>query len=81
MSDKTYALWRLRRKFGGEGSIENAMSLNQKIQRLKLSDRRTTYSQLPDKYAVRDYAKEIVGQKYLNEMYGVCDAVSQIDVK
>ena len=36
-------------------------------------------TQLVDKYAVRAYVKEKVGEKYLNELLGVYDRVGEVD--
>lgn len=45
--------------------LKNPKTLNEKIQWLKLHDRRSINTQLADKYAVREYIKEHFGVDYL----------------
>lgn len=46
-------------------NLEDPKSLNEKIQWLKINDRRDISTQLADKYAVREYIKENFGEEYL----------------
>lgn len=45
--------------------LQNPQTLNEKIQWLKLYDRKPIYSMYADKYAVRQYIKENFGEEYL----------------
>jgi len=45
--------------------IENPKSLNEKLQWLKIYDRRPIYTTFADKYAVREYVKENIGESLL----------------
>jgi hypothetical protein len=54
-----------KRNFGRELDIENPKTFNEKIQWLKLNDRRPLHTQCADKFEVRKYVKEKVGEKYL----------------
>ena len=80
MSDKIYAEWTLNRWHGKGGSIDNPKTLSEKIQWLKLYNRNPKYSQLADKYAVRDYVSSKIGDLYLNELYAVYDNPAQINL-
>jgi hypothetical protein len=80
MSDKLFAKWMLKRYIGG-GSIDNPNTFNEKIQWLKLYDRQQLYVKLADKYAVRNYVEENIGNKYLNKLYGVYEYPDQIKYK
>lgn len=51
--------------FGRELDLENPKTLNEKIQWLKLNIRSPLHTQCADKYAVRDYVSETVGDEYL----------------
>lgn len=55
------------------------VDFNEKIQWIKLyyHDRRMVLC--ADKYAVREFVKERIGEKYLNECYGVYERVEDID--
>ena len=65
--------------FGKELNLENPKSYNEKIQWLKLYDRRPQYTQIADKYEVRKYVTEKIGQEYLVPLIGVWDKFNQID--
>lgn len=59
----------LQKKFKGihgyDLDLDNPKTLNEKIQWLKINDRRAISTQLADKYAVREYIKEHFGEEYL----------------
>lgn len=78
LDDKTYAQWLLNRWLGG-GNITHPITFNEKIQWLKLYNRDPLYHDLVDKYAVRKYVLDKIGDSYLNECYGVYDDPNQID--
>lgn len=45
-------------------NLENPKTLNEKIQWLKLNDKSPLHTQCSDKYAVKEYIKETVGDQY-----------------
>lgn len=57
----------------------NPIEFNQKISWLKVFYHPKILNQLVDKYAVREYVKEKIGVKYLNECYAVYDCPSDIN--
>lgn len=59
--------------------LNNPITLNEKIQWLKLNDRNPKYSILVDKYAARDYIANILGGNYLVPLIEVYDSVADID--
>ena len=54
-----------KKRFDYELNISNPKSINEKIQWLKLFDRTPLHTKCADKYLVREYIKEIIGEKYL----------------
>lgn len=50
---------------GYDPDFENPKTLSEKIQWLKLNDRTSLHTQCADKYAVRDYVTQVIGEKYL----------------
>ncbi|MCK0160272.1 ATP-grasp fold amidoligase family protein [Allomuricauda sp. F6463D] len=64
---------------GKKLNLENPVDFNQKIQWYKLYYRPKILSQLVDKYEVRDYVKEKVGEQYLNELIGVYNRPNMIN--
>jgi len=78
MSDKRYAQWSMKRWFG-DFDVENPNTFNEKIQWLKLYNRKDLYTQLVDKYSVREYVASTLDEKYLSELIGVWDRAEQIN--
>ena len=70
-------LYRLR--MGKYLDLKNPKSFNEKLQWLKLNDRNPRYIDLVDKYSVRQYIKDTIGEKYLVPLVGVYDNVEDID--
>lgn len=60
-------------------NLENPETFNEKIQWLKLYDSTPIKTQLTDKYLVRDYVKEKIGDEYLVPLLGVWDKFDDID--
>ena len=55
------------------------MTFNEKIQWLKLFDRKEFYPTIVDKYAVREYISKKLGEEYLIPLLGAWDSVDEID--
>jgi len=62
-------------------SLENPKLFTEKIQWLKLNDRRDIYTQCADKYSVRDYIEEKIGSKYLIPLVFMTEDYSDINEK
>lgn len=60
-------------------NLSNPRTFNEKLQWLKLYDRRPEYTEMSDKYLVRDYVKKKIGEKYLVPLLGVWEHVDEID--
>lgn len=59
--------------------LENPQTFNEKIQWLKLYDSTPVKTRLADKYLVRDWVRERVGEKYLIPLLGTWDKFDDID--
>jgi len=77
--DKMYLKIKYRHKFGKKIDIKNPQTYNEKLQWLKLYDRNPLYTKLVDKYEVRKYIIEKVGEEYLIPLINVYDNVEEID--
>ncbi|WP_272152049.1 ATP-grasp fold amidoligase family protein [Tenacibaculum aiptasiae] len=55
---------------GEELNLDNPSSFNEKIQWLKLYDFKPEYTQMVDKYEVRNYVAERIGEEYLIPLIG-----------
>lgn len=60
-------------------NLNNPQTFNEKIQWLKLYDSTPIKTKLADKYLVRDWVKEKIGEKYLIPLLGVYDKFEEID--
>lgn len=66
-------------KLGYKLDIKNPKTYNQKLQWLKLYYRNPITTQMVDKFLVKDFAKEIIGEKYLVQSYGIWNSFDEID--
>lgn len=60
-------------------NLDEPKTFNEKLQWLKLYDRNPNYSRYVDKYAVRSYISEVIGEEYLMPLIAVYDSVDEID--
>jgi lipopolysaccharide biosynthesis glycosyltransferase/glycosyltransferase involved in cell wall biosynthesis/acetyltransferase-like isoleucine patch superfamily enzyme len=66
-------------KTGKTLDLKNPVTYNEKIQWLKLYDNPPIKTQLTDKYLVRGWIKERIGEEYLIPLLGVYDNFDEID--
>ena len=60
-------------------NIENPQTFNEKLQWLKVYDRKDLYTTLVDKYRVKQYVADKIGDEYIIPTYGVWDKFEEID--
>ena len=77
--DKVYLNNKYKQVFGRDINWKNPITYNEKLQWIKIYDRNPLYTQLVDKYEVRKYISEQVGEKYLIPCLGVWDRFEDID--
>ncbi|WP_094766691.1 ATP-grasp fold amidoligase family protein [Pseudozobellia thermophila] len=65
--------------FNKKLDLHNPITFNEKIQWLKVFYRPKILNQLVDKFEVRSYVSEKVGQEYLNELLALASSSDQID--
>lgn len=68
-----------RRATGKILDLDHPRTFNEKIQWLKLYDSTPIKTRLADKYLVREWVAEKIGEKYLIPLLGVYDSFDQID--
>ena len=64
-----------------ELNLDNPKTLNEKIQWLKLYDATPIKTMLTDKYLVKNYIKEKIGEKFIIPLLGAWDSFNQINFK
>lgn len=79
LPDKLYLKKLYKEKMGQTLNLKNPVLFNEKLNWLKLYNRRPEYTMMADKYRVRDYIKEKIGEEYLVPLLGVYDRVEDID--
>lgn len=65
--------------FGRSLNLENPKTYNEKLQWLKLYDRNPLYTKLVDKYLVKQYVAEIIGEEHVIPTLGLYDSFADID--
>ena len=78
ISDEKLIKKRFKKRLGREVELDNPIKFNDKLQWLKLNWYDPIATKCADKYEVREYVKEKIGQEYLNELYGVYESVDEI---
>lgn len=80
MSDKFYlsVLWKM--KMGYELDWDNPKTFNEKLQWLKLYDRKPEYTTMVDKYRVKQWVSDRIGEQYVIPTLAVYDSVDEIDL-
>lgn len=68
-SDEEILKKRYKKQFGKNVNLENPQTLNEKIVWLKLNDKTPLHTVCADKYLVRDYIKETIGEEFLVPLY------------
>lgn len=77
--DKLYLQLQYFFEMGEILNLKNPQSLTEKLQWLKLYNRRPEYTTMVDKYAVKKYVSDIIGEKYIIPTLGKWNNVKDID--
>lgn len=73
MNDKTYLSIAFKIRMGKRLDLNDPQTYSEKLQWLKIYDRQPQYSEMVDKYKVKDYVASIIGQEYIIPTIGVWD--------
>lgn len=79
LPDKLYLKLMFRFEMGYKLNLDNPKTFSEKLQWLKLYDRRPEYTKMVDKVAVKDYVASIIGSEYIIPTIGVWDSVEDIE--
>lgn len=85
--NKTYRWWPdsiwlkiiYQSRFHRKLNLNTPKSFNEKLNWLKLYDRKPLYTKLVDKYEVKQFVRECIGDQYVVPCYGVWDSFDEID--
>lgn len=76
--DSVYLKFRYKKRFGKFPNLKDPKTLNEKIIWLKLNDRTPLHTRCADKYEVRGFIKETIGEEYLVPIYFQTKNVDEI---
>lgn len=78
-SDEFLIKCAFKRRMGYIPDLKKPTTFNEKLQWLKLYDRKPEYATMVDKYAVKKYVSNIIGEDYVIPTLGVWDKFEDID--
>lgn len=79
IDDKTYLKIAYWCRFHKPLNLNEPKTFNEKLQWLKLYDRKPLYTKLVDKYEVKSYVSNLIGAKYIIPTLGVWENFDDID--
>lgn len=79
LSDRMFLKIQFRLKMGYPLNLDNPQTFNEKLQWLKLYNRKPEYTNLVDKYEVKQYVASIIGEDHIIPTLGVWDRFEEID--
>ena len=79
LSDKCYLKLRYKISYGKKLNLDNPTNYNEKLQWLKLYDRRKIYTDMVDKYEVKKIISEKIGNEYVIPTLGIYDKFDDIN--
>lgn len=79
LSDEEYLCRMFEAKMGYPLDLNNPQTFNEKLQWLKIHDRKPIYTTMVDKCAVKEYVSSIIGKEYIIPTLGVWDSFDEID--
>lgn len=79
MPDEMFIKLLYRFHEGKKINLDNPTLLNEKLQWLKLYDHNPKYTMMVDKYKVKEYVRELIGEEYIIPTLGVWDNAKKIE--
>lgn len=79
LNDAEYICRQFKYQFGYELDLKNPKTYNEKINWEKLNNRDERKTRLADKYLVKEWVKEQIGEEHLTKLYGVWDDADDIN--
>lgn len=77
--DKTYLKMLFWARMGKKLDLKHPRTFNEILQWLKLYDRKPIYEKMVDKYEVKQYVTEKIGEEYVIPVLGIWDRFDDID--
>lgn len=81
LKDITFLKYKYYTKTGNRLNVLEPQTFNEKLQWLKLYDRKEKYTKMVDKYAVKEYVANIIGKEYIIPTLGIYNNFDEIDLE
>lgn len=78
-NDEHYLKIKYKIEMGKKLKLDNPTTFNEKLQWLKLNDRKDIYTTMVDKYEAKKYVSNIIGEEYIIPTLGIYDEFDDID--
>lgn len=79
LSDKFYLKQTFKKKMGYPLNLKNPLTFNEKLQWLKLNDRKDIYTKMVDKFEAKKYVANVLGDDFIIPTLGVYKNFDEID--
>lgn len=79
MDDETYLKLRYHASLGKKLNLDNPVTFNEKLQWLKLYNRKPEYTIMVDKIKAKEYVAKLIGEEHIIPTLGVWDDPDDID--
>lgn len=79
ISDEKFLKLKYKNIFNKKLDLDNPKSFNEKLQYLKLNDRKEIYTSMVDKYEAKNIISKIIGNDYIIPNIGVYNSFDEID--
>ena len=79
MSDEQYLKIKYRLIMKKKLDLEKPQTYNEKLQWLKLNDRKNGYTKMVDKYEAKKYVASVIGEQYISPTLGVWEKFKDIN--
>ncbi len=80
MPDKQYLRFAYQVHMGNRLDLDNPKTFNEKIQWLKLYDRKQIYTTMVDKQAVKEYVEPLIGKEHIIPTIGLWDKPDEVEL-
>lgn len=77
--DQEYLKRLYKARMGRELNLENPQTYNEKVNWLKLNDRKPIYTTMVDKYEAKEYVSRLIGNEYIIPTLGVWNSFDEIN--
>lgn len=79
LTDKTFIKLLYKKVFEKKLNLDNPRTFNEKLQWLKIHDKNPEYVKMVDKFEVKKYVANIIGEEYIIPTLGIYDKFEEID--